>query len=889
MSTEIKQTSQIKHLRQGKGLAFKLILFIFTSIAFIFSAIFLYNYYISKKIVEKNLKLSAENLTIATVSKVEKVLSSVQKVSDNFSKIIVASDYSKDELIKILRQEVANNPEIYGAALAFEPYFFDKKQKYCSPYFYRKGNDIEFKYIGDDRYDYFTMDWYQIPKELDRSIWSEPYYDDGAGNAIMSTYSVPLYRFIDGRKQFIAILTADVSLEWLRDYINSIKVYQTGYGFVISSNGTMVSHPKKDLIVNETIFSIADAQKSPQLRTIGRNMIQGKSSFAEFEYKNLITGKLSWIAYAPIALNSWSIGIVFPVEEFMADVNNLFINVMFLGLGGLFIILMVIIFISRSITSPLRGLTLAAGKFAQGDFDVQLPQNNSKDEIGTLNASFIYMQNALASTINDLKDASEKLKISNEKLEEYNLTLENKVEERTSELKDKNKELDSAFNNVKILNEIGKKITSTLNIDLIQSIIYENVNTLLDATSFLIMIYNEKDRRLECKLSMEKGEKLPSFEVSMDEKNRFAVWCVDNASPVFMNDVETEYAKYVPNRARPKAGESVASLIYLPMMIENRIVGVISAQSFKKNAYSQYHFDMLNNLANYCAIAFDNAFAYEKINKANSDLKAAQVQLVQAEKMASLGQLTAGIAHEIKNPLNFVNNFATLTIDLVKELTEELDRLSENIQPKDREYLMEITSDISANAQRINDHGRRADSIVKGMLLHSRGKAGDKQPTDVNAVLAEYVNLGYHGMRAADNSFNLKIDAVYDDSIGMINIVPQNISRVFLNIINNACYSTNQKKKELGDAYFPILHIRTKNLENKVEIRIHDNGKGIPQEILDKVFNPFFTTKPAGQGTGLGLSLSFDIVVQEHQGEMKVESKEGEFAEFIITLPKNLI
>ena len=201
---------------------------------------------------------------------------------------------------------------------------------------------------------------------------------------------------------------------------------------------------------------------------------------------------------------------------------------------------------------------------------------------------------------------------------------------------------------------------------------------------------------------------------------------------------------------------------------------------------------------------------------------------------------------------------------------------------------MGITSDISSNAHKINEHGKRADSIVKGMLLHSRGKSGDKQLTDVNTLLAEYVNLGYHGMRAQDASFNLKIDAHYDENIQPIMVVPQNISRVFLNIINNACYSTNQKKKELKEAYFPVLQVTTKNLGDEVEIRIHDNGKGIPQAVLDKIFNPFFTTKPAGQGTGLGLSLSFDIVVQEHKGSMQVASEEGKFAEFIITIPKNL-
>ena len=873
-------------IKRNNGLAFKLILYIFASIAIIFSMIFVYNYQISKRTVQRNLVENAEALTNIAVLRVERVLGSVEKIPINFAKIIESSDYSRDELLKILRQEVANNPEIYGAALAFEPYYYDKSNKYCSPYFYRKGDSLAFKYIGNDQYDYFSMDWYQIPKELDKPMWSEPYYDEGAGNAIMSTFSVPIYKNENGKKRFIGVLTADISLNWLEEYINSIKVSKTGYGFMISSNGTIVTHPSKDMIMNETIFSIADSQKSPMLRTIGKNMIRGEKSFAEFEYRNLRTGKLSWIAYAPVPINRWSIGIVFPVNEFMSDVNKLVINLLLIFIVAIIVLLSVIILISRSITRPLRLLTDAAGEFAKGDFNIKLPDIKSQDEIGKLNRSFIYMQNALAITINDLKDASGKLKISNDKLEEYNRTLEQKVDERTAELKDKNVELDTAFNNVKILSQIGKKITSTLDLELIQDIVYESVNSLMDATTFLIMIHNENEHKLECKLSMEKGEKLGLFEVSLEDKNRFAVWCVDNAAPVFMNDVDNEWTKYVSYRAKPKAGETVSSLIYLPLMIENRIAGVISVQSFKKNAYTQYHLDMLTNLGNYVAIAFENALSYEMINRANNELKAAQAQLVQSEKMASLGQLTAGIAHEIKNPLNFVNNFAELTVDLTKELAEEIDHLKDKLDQKDVDYFMEIVGDIASNATKINEHGKRADSIVKGMLLHSRGKAGEVQPTDVNALLAEYVNLGYHGMRAQDSSFNLKIESDYDSSIGMINAVPQDLSRVFLNIINNSCYATNQKKKELKDAYFPILEVHTKNLDKKVEIRIRDNGTGIPQDVLDKVFNPFFTTKPAGQGTGLGLSLSFDIVVQEHKGEMRVDSKEGEYTEFVIIIPK---
>ncbi|MFO7722693.1 MAG: ATP-binding protein, partial [Bacteroidales bacterium] len=606
------------------------------------------------------------------------------------------------------------------------------------------------------------------------------------------------------------------------------------------------------------------------------------------EYFNIHTGKLSWIAYAPVPINNWSVGIVFPVDELMADVNNLYLNLIVLVFGGLIFIFLVIVFISRSVTRPLRRLTEAAGNFARGDFDVPLPAIRSKNEIGKLNTSFIYMQKTLASTLSDLRVASENLRITNEKLEEYNRTLEQKVEARTAELKEKNKELDASFQNIRILNEIGREITSTLNLEVIQAKVHKHVNSLLDATGFLIMIYDQKKKMLDCRFAVENGERLQSFGVPMKETNRFPVWCVNNAAPVFMNDVENEYQRYVPDRPAPKAGKPVSSLIYIPLMIEGRVLGVISTQSYEKNAYSEYQFDMLNNLANFIAIAFDNAFSYEKINKANSDLKAAQAQLVQSEKMASLGQLTAGIAHEIKNPLNFVNNFAELSIDLARELEEEVEKLSDNLEEKDVDFLREMIGDIRMNIRRINDHGKRADSIVRGMLLHSRGQSGEMQPTDINALLAEYVNLGYHGMRAQDPNFNIKIESDYDKSIGLINVVPQNLSRVFLNIINNACYATHEKKKQLKDAYFPVLSVSTKNKPETVEIHIRDNGKGIPREVLEKVFNPFFTTKPPGQGTGLGLSLSYDIVVQEHKGTLKVESTEGEYAEFLIDIPKNL-
>ena len=274
-----------------------------------------------------------------------------------------------------------------------------------------------------------------------------------------------------------------------------------------------------------------------------------------------------------------------------------------------------------------------------------------------------------------------------------------------------------------------------------------------------------------------------------------------------------------------------------------------------------------------------------ELEDALHQLRETQNQLILQEKMASLGALTAGIAHEIKNPLNFVNNFAELSTDLVQELHQEIQTHKEKLDDEAVEAIAAILSDLQQNTTKINEHGQRANSIINGMLLHSRGKSGDPQPTDINGLLAEDINLAYHGMRAKDTTFNIGIETDYDDSIERIEIVPQDISRVFLNVINNACYATHQKKKAVGEGFTPTLSVRTKAGRNQVEIRIRDNGPGIPKDVVDKIFNPFFTTKPTGEGTGLGLSISYEIVVEEHNGAIQVETEAGSYTEFIITLP----
>ncbi|MBR2648710.1 MAG: hypothetical protein IKD55_07705 [Sediminibacterium sp.] len=300
----------------------------------------------------------------------------------------------------------------------------------------------------------------------------------------------------------------------------------------------------------------------------------------------------------------------------------------------------------------------------------------------------------------------------------------------------------------------------------------------------------------------------------------------------------------------------------------------------------------------------------EELEKTLEELKSTQQQLIQSEKMASLGELTAGIAHEIQNPLNFVNNFSELNVELIEELKGIRKKVEgDRIQGiGNREQEEEILNDIKENSEKINHHGQRAASIVKGMLQHSRSSSATKEPTDINALCDEYLRLAYHGLRAKDKSFNAEFKTDFDETIPKINIVPQDMGRVVLNLINNAFFAVGERGKEEAIShkveaisseekvipsglqptpYSPTVTVSTKNLGNKIEIRVSDNGTGIPSEIKEKIFQPFFTTKPTGQGTGLGLSLAYDIVTKVHGGKLTVESEQGKGTTFIIQLSIN--
>jgi signal transduction histidine kinase len=292
---------------------------------------------------------------------------------------------------------------------------------------------------------------------------------------------------------------------------------------------------------------------------------------------------------------------------------------------------------------------------------------------------------------------------------------------------------------------------------------------------------------------------------------------------------------------------------------------------------------LIKTFAAQSAVAIENARLFRDVEASLEDLRTTQDRLVQTQKLASLGQLTAGIAHEIKNPLNFVNNFSGVSAELIDELRETLDRVKAD--EKTRGEITELTNTLHDNLDKIVQHGKRADSIVKNMLLHSREGSGEHRPVNVNALVEESLNLAYHGARAEKQGFKISMEKFFDPAAGQVDVYPQDITRAFLNLISNGFYAaTKRKEQSNNDGYEPTLTATTKNLGEKVEIRIRDNGVGIPPDVKGKMFNPFFTTKPAGEGTGLGLSITYDIIVKQHSGSIEVDTQPGEFTEVQIIL-----
>ncbi len=445
------------------------------------------------------------------------------------------------------------------------------------------------------------------------------------------------------------------------------------------------------------------------------------------------------------------------------------------------------------------------------------------------------------------------------------------------------------------LEEVLRAVNSSLDLDTVLATIISRAVELSQADEGTIYEFDEVNEVFLPKsafgMSAERMAVLRERRIRLGETHlgRAAV----ARAPVHVDDVQQD-----PTLTTTRVGgllEGIHAVLAVPLLREDKVVGGMVIRRRRAGGFAPTIPTLLQTFAGQAVLAIENAGLFEAASRARAeaeaalaDLHRAQDRLIQSEKMASLGQLTAGIAHEIKNPLNFVNNFAGLSVELLDELKEAAAEAIAALDADKRADIAETIDMLTGNLEKIAEHGRRADNIVKSMLEHSRGVTGERRAVDLNALVDEALNLAYHGARAQDSSFNITLERDYAPALAPIELAPQEMTRVFLNLFGNGFYAADKRAKANGGAdYRPTLSIATSERADAVEIRVRDNGTGIPPDVRDKLFQPFFTTKPTGEGTGLGLSISYDIVTQQHGGTISVDSEVGGFTEFTIRLPRH--
>jgi signal transduction histidine kinase len=452
------------------------------------------------------------------------------------------------------------------------------------------------------------------------------------------------------------------------------------------------------------------------------------------------------------------------------------------------------------------------------------------------------------------------------------------IEKQSDELASKNDELEK-------INTTVKSINSEINFENLLQALLEKIKVIRSVEKSTALVFDKNINAFKFKASFGwEMQQLADVRLTLNEaERRYLKNAEELYEDIFLKTDFTswESMSILSDLAVPK------SMLVLVIRVENKVEAFLILENMnREHAFESKDLSFIKNSKEHIISAFIRTRILEDLQLTLHNLKETQDQLVQSEKLASLGALIAGIAHEIQNPLNFVNNFSSLSADLTDELSGFLADIK-NVLPEDKYAdVEEIVGMLKGNVKKINDHGKRAESIVKGMLQHSRGKTGEYEQVEINNMVSEYVNLAYHGMRAKDKNFNTSIKTHLDPEVGKASIIPQDLSRVILNIVNNSCYALDEKIKKHLPGFSPEVVVSTKKINDKIEIRIRDNGTGIPDHVREKIFNPFFTTKPTGQGTGLGLSMSFDIVTQIHKGKLEVQSSEGVFTEFIITIPE---